>query len=70
MIIYNETDMDDLNFWCKDSETTFMNVAAAAAKITAVIARVDDGTTLGFSLPSDSDVNEDSKVYVGIAWRE
>ena len=70
MIIYNQTDGDDVNIWCKDSETTFVNIAAAAASVTATIARVDDGTVIGFSLPSDSDINENAKVYVGIAWRE
>ena len=70
MIWYNQTDGDDLNFWCKNSITTFVNVAAAAATITAAITQIDNGTVLGFSLPSDSDCNEDGKTYVGIAWPE
>ena len=68
MIIYNQTDGDDVNIWCKDSITTFVNIAAAAASVTAAITQLDNGTVIGFSLPSDSDINEDGKVYVGIAW--
>ena len=45
-----------------------MNVAAAAAKITAAITAVDNGTVCGFSLPSDSDANEDGKTYAFIAF--
>ncbi len=70
MIWYNQTDGDDVNIWCKNSITTFVNIAAAAANITAAITQVDNGTVIGFSLPSDADSNEDGKVYVGIAWPE
>lgn len=68
MIIQNATDGDDVNFWHTSSQTTFINVAAAAASVSAAVAPVDDGTTLGFSLPSNSDINEDAKVYHGIAF--
>lgn len=70
MIIINQTDGDDVNFWCKDSETTFVNIAAAAATVSAAVARVDNGTVIGFSLPADSDINEDAKVYIVVAWPE
>jgi len=70
LLVYNETDGDDVNIWTKDSETTFINIAAAAATITGAVARVDDGTGIGFSLPTDSDINENSKVYVFLALPE
>jgi hypothetical protein len=70
MIFYNQTDGDDVNIWCKNSLTNFVNIAAAAATVTAAITQVDDGTVLGFSLPADSDCNEDGKTYVVIAWPE
>lgn len=70
MLIYNQTDGDDVNIWCKNSLTTFVNIASAAATVTAAITAVDNGTVLGFSLPTDSDINEDGKTYVGIAWPE
>ena len=68
MIIHNVTDGDDVNIWHTSSQSTFINVAAAAANVSAAVAPVDDGTTLGFSLPSNSDINEDAKVYHGIAF--
>ena len=70
MLIYNQTDGDDVNLWCKNSTTNFVNIAAAAATVTATITQVDDGTTIGFALPADSDINENAKVYVGIAFPE
>ena len=70
ILFYNQTDGDDVNIWCKDSETTFVNIAAAAATVSAAITQVDDGTTIGFGLPSNADCNEDAKVYVFIAFPE
>lgn len=70
LLIWNQTDGDDVNLWVKDSETTFVNIAAAAAPITAAVARIDNGTEIGFSLPSDSDINENAKVYIFIAFWE
>mgnify|MGYP003403951942 CR=1 FL=1 len=70
MIIGNATDGDDVNFWHKSSQTTFINIAAAAANISAAVASIDNGTEIGFSLPSDSDINENGKTYHGIAFYE
>jgi len=70
LIIWNQTDGDDVNFWCKDSETTFVNMAAAAATVSAAVARIDNGTEIGFSLASNSDINEDAKVYIFLALYE
>ena len=64
-ICWNITDGDDVNFFQIGSLTTFVNVAAAAATITATWAVTDHG----ISLPSDSDCNENSKVYSFIAGR-
>ncbi len=65
LIIWNQTDGDDVNFWHSSSITTFINVAAAAATITGAVTTTDHG----FSLPTDSDINENAKVYVFIAGR-
>lgn len=70
LLIWNQTDGDDVNVWCKDSETTFVNIAAAAASVSAAVARIDNGTEIGFSLPSNADINEDAKVYVFLAFYE
>ena len=71
MIIYNQTDGDDVNIWCKNDETTFVNIAAAAATESAAIAAVDNGTVLGFSLPAcNTSVNENAKTFVVVAWPE
>ena len=70
MIIHNRTDGDVVNIWHTSSQTTFVNIAAAAANISAAVAPVDNGTEIGFSLPADSDINEDGKTYHGIAFYE
>ena len=70
IICWNRTDGDDINLWSKASLTTFVNVATAAATVSAAVTGVDNGTVLGFSLPSNSDINEDAKVYDFIAWPE
>ena len=70
LLIWNQTDGDDVNLWCKDSETTFVNIALAAAPVSAAVARIDNGTEIGFSLASNADINEDAKVYIFIAFYE
>lgn len=66
LITWNQTDGDDVNFWHKSSQTTFINMAAAAATITAAVTATDHG----FTLPaSDNDINENGKTYVFIAIR-
>lgn len=68
MIIANITDGDDVNIWFKPDETSFINIAAAAATVSAAVTVVDNGTVIGFALPSNSDINEDGKTYRGIAF--
>lgn len=70
MIIYNQTDGDTVCLWCKNSTSTYVTITTAAVTTSATVAQVDDGTTLGFSLGSDAVLNENAKVYVGIAWRD
>lgn len=65
LITWNQTDGDDVNFWHNSSLTTFINVAAAAATVTGAVTVTDHG----FSLPTDSDINENGKTYVFIAGR-
>ena len=69
MIIWNRTDGDTVIFWSHAIETTYVAVTAAAATVSAVIAQVDNGTVLGFSLASDAVANEDAKVYDFIAYQ-
>jgi len=68
MIVHNRTDGDDVNLWSMGSLTTFVNIAAAAATVSAAVTPVDNGTEIGFSLPSNADINEDAKVYDFIAF--
>lgn len=70
MIIMNQTDGDTVCLWCKNSETTYITITTAATTTTANVARVDDGTTIGFSLAVDAVLNENAKTFVGIAWPE
>ena len=70
MTIWNRTDGDTVIYWSKASETTYVAVTTAAATVSAVIARVDNGTVLGFSLASDAVANENAKVYDFIAYPE
>lgn len=66
IITFNITDGDDVNIWHNSMSTTFINIAAAAASVSAVVAVTDHG----FTLPaSDNDINENTKVYGFIAGR-
>ena len=68
LLIYNQTDGDDVNIWCKNDATTFVNIAAAAATETAAITQIDNGTVIGFSLPAcNTSVNENAKTFVFLA---
>lgn len=64
-ISWNITDGDDVNFFHIGSLTTFVNMAAAAATVTATWSVTDHG----ISLPTDGDCNENGKVYSFIAFR-
>lgn len=69
MIIgWNRTDGDTVFLWSSAIQTTYVSIVLAAATTTAVIAQVDDGTVLGFSLASDAVANENAKVYDFIAF--
>lgn len=70
LIIWNRTDGDTIIYWSKAVQTTYVKVTTAAATETAVIAPVDNGTVLGFSLASDAVANENAKVYDFIAFPE
>lgn len=70
IIAANRTDGDTVYIWSKASETTYIAITSAAATVSAVIARVDNGTVIGFSLASDAVANENAKVYDFIAWPE
>ncbi len=63
---WNVTDGDDFNVWHKSMTTTFINIAAAAATVSAVVSTTDHGITLP---ASDNDINENGKVYAFIAGR-
>ena len=67
LTIWNRTDGDTAIFWSAAVQTTYVAVTTAAATVSAVIAQVDNGTVLGFSLASDAVANENAKVYDFIA---
>ena len=68
--IWNRTDGDTVIYWSKAVQTTYVGVTSAAATVTAVIAPVDNGTVIGFSLATDAVANENNKVYDFIAFPE
>jgi len=68
LLTWNLTDGDDVNLWISAEQMKFVNIALAAANITAIVAPVDNGTEIGFSLPADSDINENLKTYGFIAF--
>lgn len=73
IIAVNVTDGDTVYVWSKVSETTVVSLKGADAALATesiAIARVDNGTVLGFSLPSNAVVNEDAKVYLILALPE
>lgn len=70
IIAWNRTDGDTMWFWSKSTLTTQVSVVAAAATNTATMTQVDDGTVIGFGLPSDAVINENAKVYDFIAFYE
>ena len=67
---WNRTDGDTEWVWSKDDTANVEVITTAAASAAIAITQVDNGTVLGFGLPSDAVVNENSKVYVFIAFPE
>jgi hypothetical protein len=67
---WNRTDGDTEYVWCKDDLANVEVITTAAATAAIAITQVDNGTVLGFGLPSDAVVNENTKVYVFIAFPE
>jgi hypothetical protein len=71
IIAWNRSDGDTMWFWSKANIVNYVSVVALAATTTAVVAGVDDGTVIGFSLAaSDAIANENTKVYDFIAFPE
>lgn len=70
ILAYNQTDGDKLYIWSKNSLTTIVTIDTEVATESVAITQVDNGTVLGFALPSDGSVNEDAKTYVFIAFPE
>lgn len=67
---WNRTDGDTFWQWTKDDVANVMTIVAATASAAIAITQVDDGTSIGFALPSNAVVNEDADVYVFIAYPE
>lgn len=67
IIAWNRTDMDQIWFWSSANTTNVLSIVLAAAAETAAVTRVDDGTVLGFALPSNAVINENGKTYDFIA---
>lgn len=70
IIAWNRTDGDTVWFWSKAVLTTQVSIVLAAATNTATMTQVDNGTVLGFGLPTDAVINENAKVYDFIAFAE
>ena len=68
LIVWNRTDGTAVWFFSKAILTTQVSVVLAAATNTATMTLVDDGTTIGFGLPSDAVINANTKVYDFIAF--
>lgn len=67
---YNRTDGDTIWEWYKDDIVNITVTTGAVAAAAVVITQVDNGTVLGFALPSNAVVNEDAKVYAFVAFPE
>jgi hypothetical protein len=67
---YNRTDGDTIWEWYKDDIVNITVTTTAVAAAAVVITQVDNGTVLGFALPSNAVVNEDGKVYAFVAFPE
>ena len=70
MIVWNRTDGTAVWFFSKAVLTTQVSVVLAAATNTATMTLVDDGTVIGFGLPTDAVINANTKVYDFIAFPE
>lgn len=71
IVAWNFTDGDVFWFWTKDNTSNVTIITTAAANQASAVTQVDDGTTLGFSLPgSDAVINENAKVYYFLAFPE
>jgi len=67
IIAYNQTDGDKLWAWCSNDVANVVTIDTEVATEAVAIAQVDNGTVIGFSLPSDGSVNENAKTYVFLA---
>lgn len=73
IIAINATDGDKIWIWSSASahSAAVTTIDTEVANESITIAAVDDGTSLGFSLPaSTASVNEDGKTFVFIAWAQ
>lgn len=66
----NRTDGDTVWEWYKDDTSNVIVTTTAVASAAIAVAQVDNGTVLGFSLPSNAVVNEDGKTYVFVAYHD
>lgn len=67
---YNRTDGDTIWEWYKDDIVNVTVITAAVAAAAIAITQVDNGTVLGFALPSNAVVNENAIVYAFVAFPE
>ena len=66
----NVTDKDIEWIWSKNDLTTIMKIAGTPASESCVITQVDNGTVIGFALPTNAVANEDAKTYEFWAWHD
>lgn len=70
ILAYNQTDGDKIYIWSKNDTSNIVTIDTEVATESVAITQVDNGTVLGFGLPSNASVNEDSKTFVFIAFPE
>lgn len=67
IIAYNQTDGDKIWIWAKNDVANIVTIDTEVATEAVAVTQVDNGTVLGFGLPSNASVNEDAKVFVFLA---
>lgn len=71
IIAINWTDGDKIWIWSKHDTSNIVSIDTEVATEAVAITQVDDGSEIGFALPaSTATVNEDTKVFLFLAWAE
>ena len=65
---WNRTDGDTVWMWSAADIVNVKTIVALVANEVAAVTQIDNGTVIGFSLPSNAVINENLKVYDFIAF--